>query len=636
MFDVLEGVGLGTWDWNLVTQRVYASPMLKALYGYGADDAFDLALDALTHPDDLAAMERDRQAHWDGLTPHYRNEHRVRHRSGHWMWVLTRGLVVSRDAAGKPLRMTGFHADITARKQAELHHSQTRERLELALQGTHDGLWDWDLLTDKLYCSPRFMALLDFTDAAEFYEMFTFRAHLHPDDVRRVTGLVRAHMDGQLPGFDAEYRLRCRDAGYRWFHGRGMVARHANGQAVRFAGHITDISDRIAADEARQVLQAQLRASQKQEALGQLAGGVARDFSQLLGMAQTHMGALHAELAGHPAWLARLSVIEQATQRADTLARQMLAFSRQQPQHRVVLDLCAVVGQCLDSLLPGLPPGVALQRQLATGPLRVLADAAQVCQLLGELWRNACQSLATTGGTVQVRVLPDAMQRGATLVVKDDGQGMSPDVLARAFEPFFSTHAPGAGAGLGLPAVQALVLAHQGRVTLDSAPGRGTQVEVWLPTVADAAPAPQPLPQVPVVAESVLATGGAPGRHIVYIDDYEAMVYLMTRMLRKRGCRVSAFERAEDALALVRAHPADADLLVTDYNMPGLSGLDVVRQVKAWRADLPVVITSGHVTPAMTAEALAEGVLLVLSKQDSVEAMANQLADVLAGLPKRG
>jgi CheY-like chemotaxis protein len=140
---------------------------------------------------------------------------------------------------------------------------------------------------------------------------------------------------------------------------------------------------------------------------------------------------------------------------------------------------------------------------------------------------------------------------------------------------------------------------------------------------------------VSVAAERASAPRGVAGGHIVYIDDYEAMVYLITRMLRKRGCRVSAFERAEDALALVRAHPADVDLLVTDYNMPGLSGLDVVRQVKAWRADLPVVITSGHVTPAMTAEALAEGVLLVLSKQDSVEAMADQLASVLAGLPKR-
>jgi PAS domain S-box-containing protein len=635
MFDVLEAVGLGVWDWNLVTRRAYVSPSLKALYGYQPGEAFDLELDAVTHPEDLPAMHRDRQAHWDGLTPYYKNEHRVRHKAGHWIWVLTRGLVVARDAQGKPLRMTGFHVDITVRKQAELQHTLTRERLELALQGTHDGLWDWDLSNDKLYCSPRFMALLLYSDADEFNEVFTFRAHLHPDDVRRVTGLVRAHIDGQLPCFDAEYRLRCRDGSYRWFHGRGMVARNASGQAVRFAGHITDISDRIAADEAHQTLQVQLRESQKQEALGLLAGGVARDFSQLLGTVQSQLGALSAEPAGHPAWLARLGAIEQATQRADNLARQMLAFSRQQSQHRVVLDLCAVVAECLDTLEPTLPPGVVLQRQLASGPLKVLADAAQVCQLVGELWRNACQSFGVTGGTVQVRVVPDAMQHGATLVVKDDGRGMPPDVLARAFEPFFSTHSPGAGAGLGLPVVQALVLAHQGRVTLDSAPGRGAQVEVWLPTVAAMPPAPNPLPPVWVAAERASAPRGVAGGHIVYIDDYEAMVYLITRMLRKRGCRVSAFERAEDALALVRAHPADVDLLVTDYNMPGLSGLDVVRQVKAWRADLPVVITSGHVTPAMTAEALAEGVLLVLSKQDSVEAMADQLASVLAGLPKR-
>ncbi|MBY0467157.1 MAG: PAS domain-containing protein [Burkholderiales bacterium] len=635
MFDVLEAVGLGVWDWNLVTRRAYVSPALKALYGYGADEVFDLELDALTHSDDLPAMHRDRQAHWDGLTPFYKNEHRVRHKAGHWIWVLTRGLVVQRDAQGKPLRMTGFHVDVTARKQAELQHTLTCERLELALQGTHDGLWDWDLVADKLYCSPRFMALLHYTDEAEFNEVFTFRAHLHPDDLRRVTGLVRAHTDGDVPGFDAEYRLRCRGGGYRWFHGRGMVARSATGQAVRFAGHITDITDRIAADEARQALQAQLRDAQKQEALGLLASGVARDFSQLLGAAQTQIGHLKVELADQQAGLlARVAAIEQATGRADTLARQMLAFSRQQPHHMVVLDVCAVVSACLDTLQVTLPPGVALVRHLATGSLKVLADAAQICQLLGELWRNACQSFAVAGGTVHVRVAPDAMGHGVTLAVQDDGQGMPPEVQARAFEPFFSTRSPGAGPGLGLPAVQAIVLAHQGRITLDSAPGRGTQVEVWLPVVASLAR--PPLPVVPNTERlSAHGTAAGPAGHIVYIDDYEAMVYLITRMLRKRGCRVSAFERADDALALVKANPADVDLLVTDYNMPGLSGLDVVRQVKAWRADLPIVITSGHVTPAMTAEALAEGVLQVLNKHDSVEAMADQLAAVLARLPAR-
>lgn len=637
LFRVLEGVGLGVWDLNLVTRRLFLSHALKAMYGYRADEDVDIDLDGLTHPDDLPAMQSDRQAHWDGHTAFYKNEHRVRHQSGHWIWVLTRGLVVSRDARGKPLRMTGFHVDVTARKQAEGQHIQTRERLELALQGTHDGLWDWDLVSDRLYCSPRFMALLHFTDEAEFNTVFTFRAHLHPDDLRRVTGLVRAHMDGQSPGFAADYRLRCRDGGYRWFQGRGMVARNATGQAVRFAGHITDISDRMAADEARQVLQTQLDASQKQEALGQLANGVARDFSQLLGDAHQHIAQLKAEWGDqHPSLLARLVAIEQATTRADALARQMLAFSRQQPQHRVVLDLCALVAGCLNNLEASLPAGVTLTRQLAPGGLKVLADAAQMSQLVGELWRNACQSFARTGGTVHVKVLPDAMHQGATLVMTDDGQGMSPDVRAKAFEPFFSTRSPGAGIGLGLPAVQAIAQAHQGRLTLDSSPGRGTRVEVWLPAVATPSHAPTPLPAGSAWAERTPAPGSGELGHIVYIDDYEAMVYLITRMLRKRGCRVSAFERAEDALALVQANPADVDLLVTDYNMPGLSGLDVVRQVKRWRTDLPVVITSGHVTPAMTAEALAEGVLHVLNKQDSVEDMAEQLAGVLARLPMKG
>ena len=636
LFDVLEGVGLGIWDWDLVTRRAYASPSLRAMYGYGEADTLDIELDALTHPDDLAAMHRDRQAHWDGLTPYYKNEHRVRHRAGHWIWVMTRGLVVLRDAHGKPLRMTGLHVDITVRKQAELQHSLTRERLELALKGTHDGLWDWDLVTDRLYCSPRFMALLQYTDPVEFNEVFTFRAHLHPDDMLRITGLVRAHQAGEVPSFDAEYRLRCRSGDYRWFHGRGMVARNATGQAVRFAGHITDISDRMAADAARQALQGQLRESQKQEALGLLASGVARDFSQMLGTAQTHLQQLRAELGSDPVLQARLSAAEQATNQADTLARQMLAFSRQQPQHMVVLDLCAVVAACLDSLQTTLPPGVVLVRQLANQPLKVLADVAQIRQLLGELWRNACQAFAVSSGTLQVRVAPDATRRGAVLVVTDDGLGMPPEVQARSFEPFFSTRSPGAGAGLGLPAVQAIVTAHQGRVVLDSVPGRGTQVEVWLPAVAAMPPAPAPVDRQ--AATAVPAQGGTAGLtgHIVYIDDYEAMVYLITRMLRKRGCRVSAFERAEDALALVKANPDDVDLLVTDNNMPGMSGLDVVRQARAWRTDLPMVITSGHVTPAMTAEALSEGVLQVLNKQDSVEDMADQLASVLARLPKRG
>ena len=638
VFAVLEGVGLGVWDWDLVANTVYASPRLRALYGYGPDEAFDLDLDALTHSEDKAALLSDRQAHWEGRTPFYKNEHRVRHRLGHWVWVLSRGLVVARGDQGQPLRMTGFHVDVTARKQAEWLHIQTHQRLELALQGSNDGLWDWDLVTDKLYCSPRFMALLHFNDVTEFNDVFTFRSHLHPDDVVRVTGMVHAHMDGLAPGFDAEYRLRCRGGEYRWFHGRGRVARNEAGQPVRFAGHITDISDRVASDTAREALQAQLRDAQKRDALGTLASGVALDFERSLSDARSQLKRLQSAAAGEPALGDPLSALEQALDRADTLTTQMLAFSRQQPHHMAVLDLAAAVAGWLDGWQGALPPGVAVTRQLDSRGMRVLADASRLRQVMAELWRNAGQAVASVGGHVQVRVAPDPTGQGVEWVVSDDGLGMPADVQAQAFEPFFSTGQRGAGAGLGLAAVQAIVQAHQGRVTLRSAPGQGTQVTVWLPAVAGTQPVRESLADARTswpVAEKTGSGGARSVGHVVFIDDYEAMVYLITRMLRKRGCRVSAFERAADALALVQANPDDVDLLVTDYNMPGISGLDVVRQVKAWRADLPVVITSGHVTPGMKAEALAEGARQVLSKHDSVEAMADQLVAVLAQLPPR-
>ena len=510
-----------------------------------------------------------------------------------------------------------------------------------ALDGMGVGLWDWNLSTDEVRCSPRFQALLGYWPEATFGSVFSFRGHLHPDDLLRVTRLVRTHFDGESPGFDAEYRLRRRDGAYRWFHGRGVVARNAHGQPARFAGLITDITPRVEAAAERDALQAQLGQAQKLEALGTLAAGVALDFQRVLQTAQGHLQALHAQLPPNAEGANRLSEAERALGQATALAQQMLAFSRQQARHMAVIDLGAWVGELVDGLRPALPAGVVLRHQGPPEPLRVLADADQLRQAVLNVCDNAIHAVAARGGEVLVAVSAEADPVGARLVVKDSGEGMPPPVLARVFEPFFTTRPPGEGAGLGLTAAQVIVKAHQGRVKVHSAPGSGTWVEIGLPVIANppnppgvalaARPAPAPVAAGP-------ASGAAPaagGRHVVYIDDYEAMVYLITRMLKKRGYRVTAFERADDALAFMRAHSQDIDLLVTDYNMPGISGLDVLREVKAWRADLPVVITSGHVTPGMTAEAKAEGVIQVLNKQDSVDDLAQTLADVLAALPDR-
>ena len=172
--------------------------------------------------------------------------------------------------------------------------------------------------------------------------------------------------------------------------------------------------------------------------------------------------------------------------------------------------------------------------------------------------------------------------RRAHLLVSDTGSGIAPENLGRVFEPFFTTKAPGTGTGLGLAVVHGIVKAHHGAIELHSRPGEGARFDVYLPLAADAGGVPDAPLVAPVAsAPSPEASGG---RHLVYIDDYEAMVFLVGRLLRKQGYRVSTFGSGEAALAWLRGHPDDSvDLLVTDQNMPGLSGIDVVRELRNLR-----------------------------------------------------
>lgn len=662
---VLEGLGHGVWDWDLVSGAEYFSPRLKAMVGYADEDDLSLSahLDALTHPDDVPGMQADRQAHWEGRAPRYQNEHRVRHRSGRWVWVLTRGLVISRDAQGLPLRMVGTHTDITQRKQAELDHQHTRERLELALQGANDGLWDWDIVGDCTHYSPRFRTLLGYGSEEEFGQRFSFRSQLHPDDLARVTSAVRAHLRGRTPLFDEDYRLRTRDGSYRWFKGRGRCSgSDGQGGPARLTGHLTDISARVASDQARLALQTQLHEAHQREAVHALASQVGHELQELLADVQTQLQQAQAALLGGGAGAACAQGVEgvqgalQATERARHVVSQMHAFGSSQTQHMQLVDLSGwVVQQC--ARLRALAPAHArLVEHVGTEPLRVVADHAQLEQVLNNLCFHAWQTGAQTPVRVEVSVQADPAG-GVRWVVQDDGPCIAPDALPHVLEPFHpSRRASGRLGTSGLAVVARLVAAHQGRVAVHSPPGQGCRVEVWLPRAAEPArpstgqpPGAHPTPQAPAPQSVAAAAPVAPalatlspaspqartGWHVVYIDDYEAMVYLMVRMLKKRGVRVSAFERASDALAHVKAHPDGVDLLVTDYNMPEYSGLDVVREVARCAPGLPVVIASGHVTPGLQAQARAAGVLEVLNKHDSVDELAAKLADLLHHLPSR-
>lgn len=300
--------------------------------------------------------------------------------------------------------------------------------------------------------------------------------------------------------------------------------------------------------------------------------------------------------------------------------------------------LAPLVEETLGLLRSLLPAGVRLTTRMGGGELSVLADATQMQQVLMNLCTNAWQALDGRSGEVTVALrtvrldAARALQTGgipagayACLSVADNGPGMDAATQRCVFEPFFTTKLPGAGTGLGLAVVHGIVKAHNGSIEISSQPGEGARFDVYLPLAGAAA-----MPQMAVEpSEAAMPVGQTTGRHVVYVDDYEAMVFLVGRLLRKQGYLVSTFTSGESALAWLQNHPDPIDLLVTDQNMPGMSGVELVRASLRERPGLRVAIVSGHVNDKLLAEASAVGVHEVMAKQDSMDALGEAIAKLL-------
>jgi CheY-like chemotaxis protein len=322
--------------------------------------------------------------------------------------------------------------------------------------------------------------------------------------------------------------------------------------------------------------------------------------------------------------------------------QQILTFSRRQTQEMQHQRLTPLVEDALRLMRTLLPAGVVMHVRLSDRPLPVMADATQVQQVLMNLCTNAWQAVAGHPGEITVALEPvvlDAAQAlqlsdvaagtYARISVADNGPGMDEATRTRAFEPFFTTKSEGSGTGLGLAVVHGIVRAHRGAIVIDSEVGRGTRFDVYLPLAPEASSAVDATPkEVPAPAAAPVAAA-APGKHVIYIDDYEALVFLVGRILRKLGYRVSTFDSGEQALAWMRSHDDPVDLVVSDQNMPGMTGVEVAQAMRALRPDLPVAIVSGHLSDKLLEDAREAGVFEVMGKQDNMDALGKAIRSLL-------
>ncbi len=410
-------------------------------------------------------------------------------------------------------------------------------------------------------------------------------------------------------------------------------------------------------------LQNQLAQSQKMEALGTLAGGVAHDFNNILAAILGNADLARQDLT--PEALARESLheISTAARRGRELVRQILAFSRQQPAERTRIHMGDIVDESCALLRAAMPSQVQLLHECHRDTPVLLGDSTQLGQVLINLGTNAVHALQGQPGRVEFVV--DRIRRGDARLpldvakacdvsgvdavrvrVSDTGCGMSEAVSSRIFEPFFTTKAVGKGTGLGLPVVLGIVQMHGGGIEVHSQPGKGTTFTLYFPSATEASLHKCAMAEATKAADAVTMVGisheqGAPATtetfsmadaspdpapHILYLDDDDTLVFLVRRLLERRGYRVTAFTEQRQAIEAVRADPAGYHLLLTDYNMPGMSGLDVARAVLALNPSLPVAVASGYITDELQAEARAAGVREVVFKTDAVEAFCEIVA----------
>ena len=400
--------------------------------------------------------------------------------------------------------------------------------------------------------------------------------------------------------------------------------RHSSGETTTVFAR--DLTSRKRAEAQRSVLEAQLRESQKMQAVGTMAGGIAHDFNNILSAILGNVELAKEDAGPNSPAQVSLHEIEKAGRRARDLVRQILTFSRNEAPRRAPVALAELVSETGRLLRVTLPPAVELHLHIDPATPLVMADAVQVQQAVLNLCTNAIQAHGDQRGVVIIElssVEPDlrlcdrlniAPGRYSVLTVLDSGKGMDGETLLRIFEPFFTTKEVGQGTGLGLAVVHGVMRSHAGAVDVQSAPSLGSRFTLYFPANAPemAVLLPAPVPP-PLLSEQVR------GKHVMYVDDDHALVFLVERLLRRRGFQVSGFSDPNKAAAELRANAGAYDLLVTDFNMPGYCGVDLVREALRIRPDLPVALASGYITAEIEQSAIAEGVKALIHKPNDVE-----------------
>ncbi len=499
--------------------------------------------------------------------------------------------------------------DMTERRVSEQALRESEGRFRQLAESIQEVFW----LTDPakrqmIYISPGYEQIWGRSCESLYHSPMDWADSIHPEDRERIREAARTKQ--ALGTYDEEYRIVRPDGVIRWVRDQAFPVRDERGEIIRMAGVAEDIT-------ARRLLENQLRQTQKMESIGLLAGGVAHDFNNFLTVISGCTELLIGMPSGDPESEEILTEIRRASERAASLTRQLLAFSRQELLEPRVLDLNAIIHDIEKMLGRLLGEDILLVTSLQAGLGRVKVDPGQWTQVLMNLAVNARDAMPKGGRlTIETRsvVLDESFQLlhptvvpgpYVMLTMSDTGVGMTAEIRNRVFEPFFTTKGLGRGTGLGLAVVHGIVTQSGGHITVYSEPAVGTTFRIYLPIVGEMATGLE----APVPPETLDGD-----ETILVVEDEESIRRFAVRALSRRGYQVLQAGDGEAAMELIRQHAGPVHLLLTDVVMPKMDGRQLAHELAQRFPSVRVLYTSGYTDDAIVRHGILQAEVSFLSK----------------------
>jgi PAS domain S-box-containing protein len=601
----------GLWDWDIAADKGYFSPAYYRMLGYEPDEfaATSHSWVDFLHPGDRERALKANNDCIENKTDSFDVEFRMKSKTGEWVWILGRGKAVARDAGGRATRMVGTHVDITERKVAEERIRDSEFRYRTLFELESDAIFLIGNENGDIIEVNETASILYGYSREELIRLRNVDLSAEPDQTRQATKNertvipVRWHRKKDGTVFPVE--IKARHISWR-------------GRPVHIAS-IRDISDRMRSEEERKALENQLFQSQKIEAIGQLAGGVAHDFNNILTVIFGYSDILLKNIEpGNPLRTSVENIVGSATRAAD-LTRGLLAFSRKQVLDSRPVSIEEVVTDIQKILARVVREDIEFRTIFPDDVLTVHADKGQMGQVLINLVTNAVDAMPD-GGALTIRVEPYAMDAAfiekqgvgnpgdyACISVTDTGNGMDEAIREKIFEPFFTTKETGRGTGLGLSIVYGIVTQHNGFITVESEKGVGTSFFVYLPLVGG---------QVPeTVSDAPRDFTVVSGRETILLAEDDEIVREMDEItLSEAGYRVVAARDGEDAVTKFKENRPGIDLLVFDVIMPKKDGKAAYEEIKRLQPDIKVLFMSGYTRDIIDRKGVAEDDVFFLVK----------------------